>query len=318
MDNIIVTGGAGFLGTNLCRKLLLDSNNFVYCLDNLYSGNYSNISDLITKYPNNFKFICCDICNIELYKHLFSGNIKYIYNAACPASPPYYQREPIETTLTCVVGTQKLLELAKEYNAKFLQFSTSEIYGQPLVHPQSESYLGNVNTIGPRSCYDEGKRCAESLCADYRRLYYMDVRIIRIFNTYGPYLDKHDGRAISNFINQAITNDNITVFGDGSQTRSCCYVDDLIDGICKVMLSDSYIGPVNLGNPDERTILELAQLVIELTNSKSKIVFQDLPIDDPLVRKPDISRAQSLYNWLPKIDIYTGLRNTIEYYGGRL
>ena len=307
MKTILITGCAGFIGSNLCRKLLADSNNYIVGVDNYSSGKKENIIDLLDY--NNFKFLYKDITEFNSLPF----DIDEIYNAACCASPPFYQKYAIETTKACTIGVFNMLDLALKNNAKFLQFSTSEIYGDPLVAEQSETYKGNVNPIGIRSCYDEGKRCAESICFDYIRRYSLDIKVIRIFNTYGPGMRADDGRVISNFINQAITNKDITVYGDGYQTRSFCYIDDLIDGIIRMMSSKIH-GPINLGNPIEFTMRELAELVIKLTDSKSTIIYKDLPSDDPTKRKPDIYNAKTLLNWRPKVDITVGLNNTIEYY----
>lgn len=305
MKTILITGGAGFLGSHLCEKLL-NSDNKIICLDNLYTGNINNIKHLLDN--PNFSFVEHDI--IEPYNTI---NVDEIYNLACPASPPHYQKDPIKTLKTSVIGIINLLEIAKNNNAKILQASTSEIYGNPLMHPQEEEYFGNVNTIGLRSCYDEGKRCAETIISDYRRMYNIETRIVRIFNTYGPKMSPNDGRIISNFIVQALNNNEITVYGDGSQTRSFCYVDDTIDGLIKLMNSN-YNMPVNIGNPQEKTVLDIAKLVIKLTNSKSKIVYKPLPSDDPVKRKPDIAKAKSIINWTPKTELELGLSKTIEYF----
>lgn len=307
MKNILVTGGAGFLGSNLCKMLLTDPNNMVYCVDNLYTGRLSNIEMLL----KNSRFIfsehsVTDPVDINI-------NFDEIYNAACPASPPAYQYDPIGTTKTCVLGTINMLNLAVKCGAKMLQFSTSEVYGDPEVHPQVECYRGNVNPIGIRSCYDEGKRCAESLCFDYMRVYDIDVKVVRIFNTYGPNMDPKDGRVVSNFIMQALNNESLTVYGDGSQTRSICYVDDLITGIINMMDSKEH-GPINLGNPNEMTVLQLANLIINLTNSESKIIYKELPSDDPIRRKPCINKAMSALSWKPKVSAEDGLIRTIEYF----
>lgn len=317
MKKILVTGGAGFLGSNLCKKLVEDKNNFIYCLDNLYTGKKENIEELLKE--DNFEFIEDDIRTFTSFSTtgytLFFDKIDEIYNAACPASPPAYQKNPIFTIETSFIGIKNMLELARKNNAKLLQFSTSEIYGNPLVHPQKEDYFGNVNPIGIRSCYDEGKRIAETLCFDYYRKYKTKIKIIRIFNTYGPNMDKNDGRVVSNFINQALNNEDITIYGDGSQTRSFCYVDDLIDGIIKMMnTSDSIIGPINLGNPREFTIKELAYLVLDKIDTNSKLIYKDLPQDDPIKRKPDISKANFELVWRPKITLEEGLQKTIEYF----
>lgn len=306
MKRILVTGGAGFLGSNLCKRLL-DEKNYVIALDNLYTGRMNNINDLLEN--PNFEFINHNIINpIDI-------KVDEIYNAACPASPPHYQKSPTFTTKTCIFGTINMLELAKKYNAKLLQFSTSEVYGDPLVHPQPESYRGHVNPIGIRSCYDEGKRCAETLCFDYNREFSVKIKVIRIFNTYGPNMDPLDGRVVSNFIIQALKEKNITLYGDGKQTRSFCYVDDLIDGIVKMMNSEErFIGPVNLGNPEEYTMLELAKIILTKINSKSKIIYMPLPKDDPIQRKPIIELAKEKLNWFPKISLNDGLNKTIEYF----
>lgn len=306
---ILVTGGTGFLGSNLC-KALVNNGDEVVCLDNNYTGKLSNISDLF-KYPN-FSFIERDVCTPLKTDFKFDQ----IYNLACPASPPAYQgKHSIETTKTCVLGALNMLELAKEHGATILQTSTSEVYGDPLVHPQTEEYRGNVNPIGIRSCYDEGKRCAESLFFDYNRHEGVDIKVVRIFNTYGPNMDKNDGRVVSNFINQALNGEDITIYGDGTQTRSFCYVDDLIRGLYKMMNSPKEItGPINLGNPSEFTMIELANLVLEKIKTKSHIIYQPLPKDDPTRRKPCIDKAINLLNWKPRICLSDGLDKTIEYF----
>lgn len=312
MKKILITGGAGFLGSNLAKKLV-DEGNFVYCLDNLYTGKIKNIEQLQDK--ENFMFLQEDIKTFDIH----SIKVDEIYNAACPASPPAYQENPIDTIETCVIGIKKMLEMATLNNAKILQFSTSEVYGNPLVHPQNEEYWGNVNPIGIRSCYDEGKRIAETYCFDYRRQKGTRIKVIRIFNTYGINMDENDGRVVSNFIVQALKNKDITIYGDGTQTRSFCYVDDLINGIVKMMESDDEIvGPINLGNPGEFTVKELAELIIKKINSKSKIIYKDLPQDDPIKRKPDISKAKELLNWSPIINLDEGLTKTIEYFDKKL
>ena len=309
MKSILVTGGAGFIGTNLCRYLLNQGHN-VFCLDNLYSGRESNISDL--KSNPNFKFIHHDITKpIEL------SGIHQIYNLACPASPPSYQKNPIQTWKSSVFGIFNILELARRNgNIPVLHSSTSEIYGDPLEHPQKETYWGNVNPIGIRSCYDEGKRAAESLLFDYYRIYQLPVRVIRIFNTYGPYMDPLDGRVVSNFIIQTLQNENITIYGDGSQTRSFQYIDDLIIAMDKMMNNDkNFIGPVNIGNPGEFTILELANIIKRIIpESTSQIVKEKLPQDDPKLRRPDITLAKEILGWEPKISLETGIIKTIEYF----
>lgn len=307
-DWALVAGGAGFLGSHLC-KALLSKNRKVICLDNLYTGSIQNIQELMQN--SNFLFLEMDI--IELDK--INKDISEIFNLACPASPKHYQRDPLFTIKTSFIGTLNLLELAKSKSAKLLQASTSEIYGDPSVHPQHEEYWGNVNPIGIRSCYDEGKRAAETLCFDYIRKYNLDIRVCRIFNTYGPNMHPDDGRVVSNFIVQALQNKPITVYGDGSQTRSFCYVDDLIRGFLALINSEHRpTEPYNLGNPDEFTIMELAQHVINLTNSTSKIEFRSLPQDDPIMRRPDISKAIANLDWSPHYDLKAGLISTIEYF----
>ena len=305
LKKILVTGGCGFIGSHFCKKLLEDKNNFVYCVDNLSTGYTKNIEDI--KFNKNFEYIHHDIINpLTLL-------VDEIYNFASPASPPQYQKNPIFTMKTNFIGAMNMLDLALQNKAKIFQASTSEIYGDPLQHPQQETYFGNVNTIGNRSCYDEGKRAAETLFFDYHRIHKVDIRLIRIFNCYGPNMDKHDGRVVSNMINQAINNEDLTIYGDGSQTRSFQYIDDLITAISLVMNS-TYIGPINIGNPNEFTIKQLAEKIIYLTKSKSKIVFKNLPQDDPKQRKPDITLAKNLYNWEPKIQLDEGLEKTINYF----
>jgi len=306
MKKILVTGGAGFLGSNLCKRLV-EQGNYVICLDNLFTGRIQNIENLLDK--DNFEFIEWDVTKpIDL-------KVDQIYNAACPASPPAYQKSPTSTTRTCVLGAMNMLDLATKNNATILQFSTSEVYGDPLVHPQVESYRGNVNPIGIRACYDEGKRVAETLMFDYAREYGTKIKVIRIFNTYGTNMDMNDGRVVSNFIVQALNGEDITIYGDGTQTRSFCFVDDLIEGIIRMMNSDElFQGPVNLGNPGEFTMLELAEKVIKHTNSDSKIVFKDLPKDDPTQRKPDISLAKEKLNWEPHINLDEGIDKSIDYF----
>ena len=306
MKKILVTGGAGFLGSNLCKRLV-EQGNYVICLDNLFTGRIQNIENLLDK--DNFEFIEWDVTQpIDL-------KVEQIYNAACPASPPAYQKSPTSTTRTCVLGAMNMLDLATKNNATILQFSTSEVYGDPLVHPQVESYRGNVNPIGIRACYDEGKRVAETLMFDYAREFGTKIKVIRIFNTYGTNMDMNDGRVVSNFIVQALNGEDITIYGDGTQTRSFCFVDDLIEGIIRMMNSDElFQGPVNLGNPGEFTMLELAEKVIKHTNSDSKIVFKDLPKDDPTQRKPDISLAKEKLNWEPHINLDEGIDKSIDYF----
>ena len=307
MKRILVTGGAGFIGSHLCKKLLNDGNE-VIALDNFFTGNKKNIIQFI------------DNPYFELIRHdvtmPFFAEIDEIYNLACPASPIHYQYNAIKTVKTSVMGAINMLGLAKRVNAKILQASTSEVYGDPIVHPQKESYWGNVNPLGIRSCYDEGKRVAETLFINYYRQNKVRIKIVRIFNTYGPNMHPNDGRVVSNFIVQALQNKDITIYGDGSQTRSFQYVDDLISGFDKMMnqTPEDFTGPVNIGNPNEFTILELAKTVIELTNSKSKLIFLPLPEDDPLQRQPDITLAKKILNWEPKVQLKTGLNKTIEYF----
>jgi UDP-glucuronate decarboxylase len=306
MKTILIAGGAGFIGSNLCEALLKKDQK-VICVDNLYTGSIENIKHLLSNH--HFIFINHDIIDpLDIDYH-----IDEIYNLACPASPPKYQKDPIYTLNVNFKGMMNLLELAKNKNAKILQSSTSEIYGEPLVSPQHENYRGNVNTIGIRSCYDEGKRIAETLMMEYNHMYNVDIRIARIFNTYGPNMDKDDGRVVSNFICQALTNKDITLYGEGEQTRSFCYIDDQIDGLIKLMDS-SYTNPVNIGNPHEITVKELANRVLSLISSGSNIVYHPLPSDDPTNRKPDISLAKSILQWEPTCDIETGLKKTIQYF----
>lgn len=303
---VMVTGGAGFLGSHLCEKLLNEGNE-VICVDNYYTGCKANIEHLI----NNpyFEVLRHDV-TFPLYVE-----VDEIYNLACPASPVHYQFDPVQTIKTSVLGAIHMLGLAKRVKAKILQASTSEVYGDPNVHPQTESYWGNVNPIGLRSCYDEGKRCAETLFFDYYRQHRIKIKVARIFNTYGPRMHPNDGRVVSNFIVQALKNNDITIYGDGTQTRSFCEVNDLIDGLVRLMnSSDEITGPINIGNPEEFTILELAEKVIKLTGSKSKIVFLPLPQDDPIKRKPDISLAVKHLNWQPSISLDEGLQRTIDYF----
>ena len=303
---ILVTGGAGFLGSHLCQALLKEGNE-VICVDNFYTGRRANIAHLVSNAI--FEILRHDIC-FPLYVE-----VDQIYNLACPASPVHYQFDPVQTTKTSVHGAINMLGLAKRVKARILQASTSEVYGDPSVHPQQESYWGNVNPIGSRSCYDEGKRCAETLFFDYRRQHNLQIKVARIFNTYGPRMHPNDGRVVSNFIMQALDNKDITIFGDGNQTRSFCYVDDLIDGLIKLMdSSDDFTGPVNLGNPVEITILQLAKKIIELTGSKSEIIYKPLPEDDPRQRQPSIKLAEEQLDWKPKIKLEDGLRETIKYF----
>jgi len=303
---VLVTGGAGFLGSFLCERLLHEGCD-VICCDNFYTGSKRNIAHLLS--DPAFELIRHDI-TFPLYIE-----VDEIYNLACPASPIHYQNDPVQTTKVNVHGSINMLGLAKRVKARILQASTSEVYGDPSVHPQTEDYWGNVNCIGPRSCYDEGKRCAETLFFDYHRQHRLDIRVVRIFNTYGPRMHPNDGRVVSNFIMQALTGRDITVFGAGGQTRSFCYVDDLIDGMFRMMNNPhAFSGPVNLGNPHEFTILELAEKVIRLTGSRSKIVFKPLPTDDPTQRRPDIKLARQKLGWQPVIELEEGLQRTIEYF----
>lgn len=308
MSRILVTGGAGFLGSHLCDRLI-EAENEVICVDNLFTGSKDNINHLLSN--PKFTFICHDIT-----EPLGDIKVEQIYNLACPASPPYYQYDPIKTAQTSVFGAMNMLELARKVRATILQASTSEVYGDPLVHPQPESYRGNVNTIGIRSCYDEGKRMAETLFFDYHRQHNIDIKVIRIFNTYGPRMDANDGRVVSNFIVQALKGEDITIYGDGKQTRSFCYVDDLIEGMIRMMNCKDFTGPVNLGNPGEFSMLELAQKVLELTESNSKLVYMPLPGDDPTQRKPVIDLAKEKLDWEPTIALEEGLKKTIAYFKG--
>jgi UDP-glucuronate decarboxylase len=306
MKQVLVTGGAGFLGSHLCDRLV-ERGVDVVCLDNFFTGDKSNIRHLLSK--NNFELIRHDI-TLPIYLE-----VDQIFNLACPASPIRYQHDPVQTTKTNVHGAINMLGLAKRVKARILQASTSEVYGDPEVHPQIESYWGHVNPIGPRSCYDEGKRCAETLFFDYWRQCALEIKVVRIFNTYGPRMHPNDGRVISNFVNQALKGEPITLYGDGSQTRSFCYVDDLIDGMLAMMDSPTeFVGPVNLGNPGEFSMLELAEKILRLTGSKSKLAFLPLPEDDPRQRQPDISLAKQALSWEPRIGLDDGLRETIAYF----
>ncbi|MBQ1358693.1 MAG: SDR family oxidoreductase [Oscillospiraceae bacterium] len=303
---VLVTGGAGFIGSHLCRRLVLEGHD-VICMDDLSTGSEKSIEDLMP--CRNFTFMRWDVTvPVEL-------KIDQIFNLACPASPVHYQRDPVKTFRTSVSGALNMLELAKKNEARILQTSTSEVYGDPLVHPQTESYWGNVNPIGKRSCYDEGKRGAETLFFDYHRQYGVDIRVVRIFNTYGPFMAANDGRVVSNFIVEALKGNDLVVYGNGAQTRSFCYVSDTVEAIMRMMKQESTVGPVNIGNPDERTVLELAQMIIEKTGSKSRIVYRELPADDPARRKPDITSAQEYLKWSPVVSIDEGLSNTIAYFG---
>ena len=303
---ILITGGAGFLGSHLCEKLLKDGCE-VLCVDNLFTGERNNIASLLSN--PLFEFMRHDV-TFPLYVE-----VNQIFNMACPASPIHYQYDPVQTTKTSVHGAINMLGLAKRLDARIFQASTSEVYGDPTQHPQKESYWGNVNPIGPRSCYDEGKRCSETLFFDYFRQHSLDIKVGRIFNTYGPKMRPDDGRVVSNFIVQALQGKDITIHGDGSQTRSFCYVDDLIEAIIKLMNTEKgFTGPVNLGNPCEFSILELAEIIINLANSKSRLIFKDLPKDDPKQRQPDITLAKDKLNWEPKIQLKEGLPKTIKYF----
>ncbi len=306
VKRILVTGGAGFLGSHLCDRLVEQGHDII-CLDNLFTSQKSNIEHLLGR--KNFEFIRHDVVNP------ISLEVDEIYNAACPAAPGHYQYNPIKTMKTSVMGAINMLGMAKRCRAKVLQASTSEVYGDPTVHPQPESYRGNVNPIGPRACYDEGKRCAETLFFDYHRSNKVNIRVVRIFNTYGPRMHPYDGRVVSNFIRQALAGEDITIFGDGSQTRSFCYCDDLVEVIIRMMNGpDEFVGPVNIGNPDEFTIKELAEQVIQLVGGKSKLVYRPLPADDPTQRKPDISLAKARLGWEPKVKLRDGLIKTIDYF----
>jgi UDP-glucuronate decarboxylase len=302
---ILVTGGTGFIGNHLCRRLL-NEGNYVICLDNNFTGTIDNIKDLLAN--PNFKFIEFDIIKPFYY------DVDQIYHLACPASPIAYQKDPIKTIKTCVDGTLNAISVANTCKARILFSSTSEVYGDPKISPQIEEYWGNVNPIGIRSCYDEGKRIAETILMEYHRKFGLEVRIARIFNTYGPKMNKNDGRVVSNFINQCIKNQDITIYGDGSQTRSFCYVDDTIDGLIKLMNNNETCGPVNIGNPHEITIKNLTEILLQMTNTTSKIVYNELPSDDPTKRKPDITKAIKFLNWVPKVDLNEGLKKTIEYF----
>lgn len=311
MKKILVTGGAGFLGSHLCERLLNEGNE-VICLDNFYTGTKRNVLHLMDN--KHFEILRHDVC-LPLYIE-----VDEIYNLACPASPIHYQRDPVQTTKVNVNGAINMLGLAKRTGAKIFQASTSEVYGDPIIHPQVESYWGNVNPIGPRSCYDEGKRCAETLFFDYQRQHDLEIKVVRIFNTYGPRMNQNDGRVVSNFILQALKHEPITIYGDGLQTRSFCYVDDLIEGFIRMMndTEDGFAGPINLGNPGEFTMIELAEQIINLTGSRSELIFESLPQDDPKQRRPDIQMAKDVLKWEPTINLEKGLRKTIEYFANEL
>ena len=304
-ESILVTGGAGFLGSHLCEALRSKGESII-CLDNFSTGSLNNLSGLLNY--KDFKFVNADVQNT------ISLTPKGIYNLACPASPVAYQKNPISTVQTSVIGAINVLQLAKKHKVKIFQASTSEIYGDPKVHPQTEDYWGNVNPIGVRACYDEGKRCAETLFFDYRRQHDLEIRVGRIFNTYGPRMKPNDGRVVSNFIVQALKNDPLTVYGTGAQTRSFCYVDDLIDGILSFTDQDHEVGPVNIGNPNEISVHELADTICQLTRSKSPIQFKPIPIDDPIKRKPDIRLMNDIVGWKPKVTLEDGLKETISYF----
>lgn len=307
MERVLVTGGAGFIGSHLCERLIQGGSD-VICMDNYFTGNKNNVRHLLGN--DRFELVRHDVTTP------YYAEVDKVYNLACPASPVYYQYNPIKTLKTSIYGALNMLGLAKRVQAKILHASTSEVYGDPTVHPQVESYWGNVNPIGIRSCYDEGKRAAETLCMDYYRQHHIRIKIIRIFNTYGPRMDKNDGRVVSNFIVQALTEKNITIYGDGTQTRSFQYIDDLVEGMIRMMKTgDDFIGPVNIGNPGEFSMLELAREVIRLTGSKSKIIFEPLPQDDPKQRQPDISLAfEKLDGWKPSVKLEDGLKKTIAYF----
>ncbi len=307
MKRILVTGGAGFLGSHLCR-LLLDKGNQVVCFDNLYTGSKNNIVDLLK--DKNFSFVKGDINKPFKLK----GRFDQIYNLACPASPIHYQNDPVGTIKASTIGVMNLCEFAKKNKARILQTSTSEVYGNPLVHPQTESYWGNVNPNGLRACYDEGKRVAEAILFEYQRQFGLDIRIVRLFNTYGPNMAPDDGRVVSNFIVQALSGKNITIYGKGNQTRSFCFVSDTILGIYKMMNKAGFAGPVNIGNPIEKTMIEIAKEIIKITKAKSKLVFRPLPADDPIKRKPDISLAKAKLAWEPKVSLHDGLVMTVDYF----
>jgi UDP-glucuronate decarboxylase len=310
MKRILVTGGGGFLGSHLCEKLVFEGHD-VLCLDNFFTGSKDNILHLFGK--PNFELIRHDLVQPILLE------VDQVYNLACPASPIHYQSNPVKTIKTNVMGTINMLGLAKRVRAKILQASTSEVYGDPLAHPQTETYWGNVNPIGRRSCYDEGKRCAETLCFDYHRQHKIDIKVARIFNTYGPRMHPNDGRVVSNFIMQALRGREITVYGDGTQTRSFCYVDDLIDGLIRLMNGpEDFFGPVNLGNPEECSIIDLAELIIRLTGSNSEITFKSIPADDPTRRKPFIDLAKEKLDWSPTVSLEHGLLRTVKYFQNHL
>lgn len=312
--SILVTGGAGFIGSNLCEYLLNNTNKQIICIDNLISGRECNIKSLLEN--ERFIYIKSDIVTYD-YNNLINYNIKQIYHLACPASPPYYQKYPLETLKTNILGTINILEYSIKNDIRVLFTSTSEVYGDPIEHPQKETYWGNVNNFGIRSCYDEGKRVSETLCLEYNRKYNVDVRICRIFNTYGPKLNPYDGRVVSNFIKQSLLNEDITIYGNGNQTRSLCYIDDTLEALFLLMNTNkkqSVCDPINIGNHNEIRIKELALVIKELCKSNSKLVYNELPLDDPKIRNPDINKAKDILNWIPKIKLNNGLINTIDYY----
>ncbi len=309
MKRVLVTGGAGFIGSHLCDRLLKDGNE-VLCLDNFFTGRKENIAHLLEN--PLFELIRHDVIEPALLE------VDQIYNLACPASPVHYQYNPVKTIKTNIMGALNMLGLAKRVRARILQASTSEVYGDPKEHPQKEEYWGNANPVGPRACYDEGKRCAETLMFSYHKQNGVDIRVVRIFNTYGPRMLENDGRVVSNFIVQALRGNDMTVYGDGSQTRSFCYVDDMVDGMIRMMGNDAVIGPINLGNPGEFTVLELANMVKRLTNSRSNIVYKPLPQDDPVQRQPDITKAKKHLEWSPAIKLEEGLVKTVEYFSARI
>jgi UDP-glucuronate decarboxylase len=311
MKNILITGGAGFVGSHLCR-FLLEKGEKVICLDNLQTGSRNNIEDLLNN--PNFSFIEFNVINTFKTE----DKIDQIYNLACPASPIHYQEDPIATIKTSVLGAMNMLELAQEKKARILQTSTSEVYGDPTCHPQVETYWGNVNPIGPRACYDEGKRLAETLFFEYKRQRGIDIRVARLFNTYGPYMEENDGRVVSNFITQALKGNDITIYGSGTQTRSFCYISDTVRGLYSLMNQDRISGPVNIGNPEERTMLEFAREILEITESKSKISHRELPKDDPARRRPDISLAKEFLDWKPEVSLTEGIKMTVEYFKDRI
>lgn len=306
---ILVTGGAGFIGSHLCERLLNDGDEII-CMDNFYTGSRENVEHLLSN--QRFEIIRHDV-TFPIYLE-----VDQIYNLACPASPVHYQFDPVQTTKTSVHGAINMLGLAKRVKARILQASTSEVYGDPEIHPQPESYHGKVNPIGLRSCYDEGKRCAETLFFDYHRQHGVDIRVVRIFNTYGPRMHENDGRVVSNFIMQALQNKDITIYGEGNQTRSFCYIDDMVEALIRMMNQEEYVGPINLGNPGEYKIIELANMIIDLTKSTGSVEYKDLPADDPKQRRPDISLAKNVLQWEPTVHVSQGLQKTIEYFKRRI